>query len=135
MVYQLAGAPGTTLALHCPYPALCACPPLDYAWLCDGPALPATAAPTIKLLLTFSSGVAGASRQALELGSTVTGGNFNTVSDWKRLGLIVGVLGLAAFAYRSYNSVSGEQGSSHRVPEAGSRNFQGISVYWFCPRP
>ncbi|KAL4440995.1 hypothetical protein ABPG77_010426 [Micractinium sp. CCAP 211/92] len=44
--------------------------------------------------------------KALELGSTVTGGNFNTVSDWKRLGLIVGVLGLAAFAYRSYNSVS-----------------------------
>ncbi|KAL4457442.1 hypothetical protein ABPG75_012307 [Micractinium tetrahymenae] len=44
--------------------------------------------------------------KALELGSTLTGGNFNTVSDWKRVGIIVGVLGAAAFAYRSYNTVS-----------------------------
>mgnify|MGYP001810610065 CR=1 FL=1 len=45
--------------------------------------------------------------QALELGSTVTGGNFNSVQDWQRLALIAGVAGVALLAWRSYGSVTG----------------------------
>ncbi|PSC69075.1 Translocon-associated subunit beta [Micractinium conductrix] len=44
--------------------------------------------------------------KALELGSTVTGGNFNSVQDWQRLALIAGVAGVALLAWRSYGSVT-----------------------------
>jgi len=52
--------------------------------------------------------VESATARALEIGSTVTGGSFNTVSDWTRLLYIVSALGVALAAYRSYSSVTGE---------------------------
>jgi hypothetical protein len=48
------------------------------------------------------------SRPDLQLGSTLTAGNLNTVSDWRKAAYVVGALGVALVGYRSYGSVAGE---------------------------
>lgn len=45
--------------------------------------------------------------QILQLGSRLSGGSLNSIDDWKRASIVLGV-GLAAIiTYRSYGSVSG----------------------------
>lgn len=53
--------------------------------------------------------------KALELGSTMTGGNLNTAADWRKVAYVAGALGLAFFAFRTHGSVSEGQRNRKRA--------------------